>query len=267
MCAWLVLIMTWNPDQYLHFSDHRLRPAIDLLNAIPPISAKHVVDLGCGTGSVLPALRNRWPNAELSAVDQSVEMLTAAKETFSDAIFSQADIADWRPEGKVDVIFSNAALNWLDHHDSLLRRLAGFLSEHGVLAVQMPRNHDRPSHTCVAEIVDTEPYASKLKPLIKPAPVHAPSYYMDCLSELRNEGARIDVWETDYQQIMQGDNPVVEWTKGTYLRPFLDALDGEDRANFEAHYREKIKSAYPRLADGSTIFAFRRLFIVVALGI
>ena len=112
--------MTWNPDQYLFFSDHRMRPAIDLLNAIPPLEAKHVVDLGTGAGTILPALRNRWPDASLTAVDRSQEMLAKARTVFPDGSFEQADIANWEPLESPDVIFSNAALNWLDDHDKLL---------------------------------------------------------------------------------------------------------------------------------------------------
>ena len=256
--------MAWNPDQYLHFSDHRLRPAIDLLNAIPPVEAKYVVDLGCGTGSVLPFLRKRWPEATITAVDQSPEMLAKAKASSPPANFIRADIAKWEPTEPVDIIFSNAALNWLDNHDQLLNRLAGFLTGRGILAVQMPRNHGRPSHTCVAEIIQQERYARKLKPLLKPAPVHPPAYYIESLSGLRSKGASINIWETDYQQILQGENPVADWTKGTYLKPFLDALEGKDRSDFEALYREKIRAAYPQLGDGSTVFAFKRLFIVAS---
>lgn len=256
--------MAWNPDQYLFFTDHRLRPAIDLLNAIPPIQAKHVVDLGCGAGSILPALRSRWPDATLTAVDQSPEMLEKARGTGLDARFERADIATWSPGTNVDVIFSNAALNWLDNHETLLHRLIKSLNRGGVLAIQMPRNFDRPSHTCVTEIIEQEPYARKLHSLLKPAPVHPPEFYIHCLSSLRKGGASVDVWETDYQHLLLGGNPVAEWTKGTYLRPFLDALSGDERDHFEESYRHRIRAAYPPMADGATLFAFRRLFIVVS---
>lgn len=255
--------MAWNPDQYLFFTDHRLRPAIDLLNAIPPIQAKHVVDLGCGAGSTLPALQSRWPDATLTAVDRSPEMLEKARSIGPDAEFELADIAAWSPASSVDVIFSNAALNWLNHHETLLHRLIEFLNPGGVLAIQMPRNFDRPSHTSVTEIIEQEPYAKNLQSLLNPAPVHRPEFYINCLSSLRKGSVSIDVWETDYQQLLYGDNPVAEWTKGTYLRPFLDALSGEDRVQFEETYRDKIRAAYPPMADGATLFAFRRLFIVV----
>jgi len=257
--------MTWNPDQYLFFSDHRMRPAIDLLNAIPPVEAKHVVDLGTGAGTILPALRTRWPDASLAAVDRSQEMLTKARTVFPDASFEQADIASWKPHESVDVIFSNAALNWLDDHDRLLNRLIGYLNPGGVLAIQMPRNHDRPSHTTVSEIIEQNSYAQKLRPLLKPAPVHPPAFYIDCLSSLREGDADVDIWETDYQQLLSGENPVAEWTKGTYLKPFLDALADDERERFEKSYREKILQAYPKMEDGSTLFAFRRIFIIVAL--
>ncbi len=257
--------MAWDPDQYLFFADHRIRPAIDLLNAIPKAEAKQVVDLGCGAGSLVPYLRKRWPNARLTGVDRSAEMLEKARRAEPETVFQQADIAVWEPKKSVDVIFSNAALNWLDHHDKLLNRLAGFLNPGGVLAIQMPRNHARPSHTAVADIINQEPYGVKLLPLLKTEPVHPPAWYVDCLSAARQNGATVDVWETDYQQLLTGDNPVMEWTKGTYLRPFLDALQGEERHRFEEAYRGKILAAYPPLPDGTTLFAFRRLFIVVTL--
>lgn len=251
--------MAWDPTQYLAFSDHRLRPALDLLHRIPLEEPARIVDLGCGPGNVTALLRRRWPAAAVIGVDSSDAMLTRARATDPDVDWQLADLARWTPPAPVDLVFSNAALHWLDDHAALFPALIGMLVPRGVLAVQMPRNFAEPSHTSLYATAREEPWRDRLEPLIRPEPTKAAEYYRDLLAP--SVGA-LDVWETSYLQTLTGDNPVAEFVKGSALGPFLEALAGDERAAFEAVYREKVRAAYPPRPDGTTLFPFRRLFLV-----
>jgi trans-aconitate 2-methyltransferase len=249
----------WDPHQYLRFAGHRLRPAIDLLNQIDLSSPKTVVDLGCGAGNVAVLLRDRWPEASVVGVDGSADMLAKAREIEPEIDWIEADMAAWTPATPPDLIYSNAALHWLGDHAALFPRLIESLAPGGVLAVQMPRNFGAPSHTAMADAALDGPWRETLEPLLKPAPVAEPAFYYGLLA---SRAAALDVWETEYLQVLEGDDPVAEWTKGTWLRPLLDALDEPARSGFEAAYRGRVRAAYPRRADGRTLFPFRRLFLV-----
>ena len=251
---------TWNPLQYLKFAGQRLRPALDLLNRIDAEAPATVYDLGCGPGNVTPFLKNRWPAAQVVGVDRSDEMLAKAKTEHPEMDWVQGDGKTWAPENPADVIYSNAALHWIDDHASLFPRLLDCLAPGGTLAVQMPHNHAAPSHRGMAETVLEGPWAERLKPAMREFPVHDPDVYYDILSPHVSE---LDIWETVYAQIMEGDNPIAEWTKGSALKPFLDILtDAKENADFFQAYTEKMQAAYPKRADGKTLFHFRRLFIV-----
>ena len=253
--------MKWDPTQYLAFADLRLRPALDLLARIPAAAPKAVIDLGCGPGNLTPYLRERWPEARVLGIDGSAEMLAKARAAVAGAAFVQADIGDCRPEAAPDVIFSNAALHWLDRHDELFPRLLGLLAPGGALAVQMPRNHGAPSHTQIVDAVQDGPWRARLEPLLRPSPTHPPAFYYDLLA---GRAARLDIWETEYLQVLEGRDPVKEFTKGSALKPFLDALEGAERAAFEEAYAARLRLAYPPQADGRTLFPFRRLFLIAA---
>jgi trans-aconitate 2-methyltransferase len=249
----------WDPVQYLKFAGHRLRPAVDLLNRIDVADPAEVYDLGAGAGNVTRLLKERWPNARITGVDESQEMLAKAAAAAPEIVWQRADLATWRPSRPADVIYSNAALHWLGDHGRLVPVLLSALAPGGVLAVQMPRNFLAPSHTAVSEAVRSGPWRSKLEPLLRSAPVAEPAFYFDLLIR---RAAGLDIWETEYLQVLEGDHPVKEWIKGTWLGPLLDALDETERARFEACYAELVAHAYPRRPDGYTLFPFRRLFIV-----
>ena len=252
------MTQTRNPDQYLKFAGSRLRPALDLLSRIQPGRAPAtIVDLGCGAGNVTRFLADRWPAATVEGVDSSAAMLAKARAEGPGATWTEADLAAWSATGPVDVLFSNAALHWLDDHDSLFPRLAAMLSGGGVLAVQMPRNHEAASHTCMTDAAG--PWRDRLNPVLRPSPVSPPDRYYDMLAPLV---ADLEIWESVYMHVLEGDNPVVEWTKGTALKPLLDALDEAARADFLDDYGARIRAAYPPRSDGRTLFPFRRLFIV-----
>lgn len=251
--------MPWDPAQYLRFVDHRLRPAVDLLSRIDVANPAEVYDLGAGAGNVTRLLKERWPNARITGVDESAEMLAKAASAAPEIVWQRADLGTWRPLRPPDVIYSNAALHWLGDHDRLFPALFSTLAHGGVLAVQMPRNFLAPSHTAIAEAVRSGPWRMKLEPLLRPAPVADPAFYFDLLTP---RAAGLDIWETEYIQVLEGEDPVKEWTKGTWLRPLLDALGEPERSRFEACYAELVARAYPRRPDGRTLFPFRRLFIV-----
>ncbi|BBK38725.1 trans-aconitate 2-methyltransferase [Allostella sp. ATCC 35155] len=250
----------WDPSQYLKFADHRLRPALDLLARIPAERPGTVVDLGCGAGNVTRHLRRRWPEARIIGVDNSPQMMVKARAAMPDVAWIEADIATWEPEGPVDVIYSNAALHWLADHNSLFPKLMGWLAPEGVLAVQMPRNYEAASHTRILDAALAGPWRPVLEPLLRPSPVAAPEAYYRFLAA---HAEHPDIWETVYMQVLTGENPVVEFTKGSALKPLLDALDEPHRSAFEAAYAEMIASAYLPEKDGRTLFPFRRLFMVV----
>lgn len=190
-------------------------------------------------------------------------MLEKARAEAPGIEWVQADLATWRPDLPPDVIYSNAALHWLDGHRTLFPALFTALAPGGTLAVQMPRNHGAASHTGMAEAARSGPWRARLEPLLRETPVQPPAIYFDILA---GAGARADIWEVEYLQLLEGADAVVEWTKGTALKPLLDALDEPLRGQFLAEYRARMAVAYPRRSDGLTLFPFRRLFIVAVKG-
>jgi trans-aconitate 2-methyltransferase len=252
--------MSWNPQQYLKFSQPRLRPAMDLLARIPGDEPQLVYDLGCGAGNATAALAGRWPRARIIGVDASAAMLAQAARTLPQLQWVHHALDGWQAERPADVIYSNAALHWLPDHRQLFPALVAMLSPGGVLAIQMPRNFSAPSHTLIDATARAGPWRARLEPLLAAAPVAEPQFYYALLSPL---AASLDIWESEYLQVLSGEDPVKEWTKGTWLMQFLDRLDAGERAEFEADYALRLRAAYPRLADGTTLFPFRRLFIVL----
>lgn len=254
--------MAWDPRQYERFCDQRRRPALDLFHAAlgklerPPA---RVVDLGCGGGELAGRCAEAFPEAEVTGVDSSAPMLERARAGGARVRWLEADIATWRPESPVELILSNAALHWLPDHDSLFPRLMESLAPGGVLAVQMPRNFEAPSHVQLRAAANEGPWAARLKGALAESPVHDPARYHDWLAPLART---LDFWETTYLHILTGADPVLEWTKGTAMRPVLDRLDEIEAALFMADYGSRLRLAYPPRPDGVTLFPFRRLFLV-----
>ena len=249
----------WDPAKYLEFAGHRLRPALDLLARVPAAAPAVVQDLGCGAGNVTRLLVERWPGAAVTGVDGSAAMLESARAAVPAVEWIRADIADWRGDRPADVVFSNAALHWLDDHAGLFPRLVSGLAPGGTLAVQMPRNHGAPSHTEMVAAAEAGPWRERLRPALRTRPVAGPAVYHDILA---SHVSRLDIWETEYLHALEGDNPVVEWTRGSALKPLLDHLQEPERSGFLAEYSARIARAYPPGPDGRTLFPFRRLFIV-----
>lgn len=250
---------SWDPAQYAKFGDHRLRPALDLIARIPDAAPKRLVDLGCGTGEITEMLAVRWPQAEATGLDSSPDMLAKARALNGRARFVQADAGTWTAAPPVDLLFSNACLQWLPDHALLFPRLIAQVTKGGVFAVQMPHNHAQPSHRLIAELSSQPPFAAPLAGKLRHDPVDAPDAYWRLLKPLV---AKLDIWETDYLQVLSGEDAVLEWVRGTALRPVLDALNDDLRPRFVAAYRDALRRAYPREADGTTLFPFRRLFLL-----
>lgn len=245
----------WSPEQYAVHAGHRQRPAYELLARIGADDAKTVVDLGCGPGDITADLAKRWTNAQVTGIDSSAAMVETATRFENHRLrFRQDDIATWEPETTPDVIFSNAALQWVPGHLDLLARWLGQLASGGWLAFGVPGNFDAPSHQLLREVCERRGLADR----IRHDTVYEPERYLDLLA---SQGAVVDAWETTYQQVLTGPEPVLEWTKGTALRPVLAALPDADKQAFLAEYGKLLAEAYPRRSYG-TPFPFRRIFVV-----
>ncbi len=253
---------SWDPAQYLRFSDERLRPALDLLAQVPLEAPSGVVDLGCGAGNVTAILRRRFPGAAVLGVDGSAAMLAKARAAAPDCRFEQGDFATWAPaagEAAPDLIYSNAALHWVGGHETLFPRLVSLLAPGGVLAVQMPAMHDAPLRRLQNEVAAYGPWASVLRDAGFARAILTAGEYYDLL---RPHVAALDLWETTYLHVLRGEDAVVEWAAGSSLRPFLDKLPEGLQAEYRAAYAAALRPHYPRRPDGATLLPFRRLFMV-----
>jgi trans-aconitate 2-methyltransferase len=248
---------SWDDEQYLKFADQRTRPARELLARVPLASARRVLDLGCGPGNSTALLRERWPDAWLTGVDSSAEMLERARKDQPNIEWIEADAGNFVPAEPVDVLFSNALLQWLPAHDVLVPRLLDQLRPGGVLAFQMPRNFSEPSHRLMRETPG--PWASRTAGVRSQSPVGSPSFYYDLLAP---KARSVDVWQTTYEHVLADAAAIVDWVKGTGLRPYLDVLTPAERPHFLDAYTRGIDAAYPPRRDNQRLFSFPRLFVV-----
>lgn len=252
----------WDPDQYQRFGGERSRPFFDLVGRVAADDPRVVVDLGCGPGPLTAALAERWPGAEVRGIDSSAEMIEAAQALRHSAggrlSFALGDVREWKPDGPVDVIVSNAVLQWVPGHLDVLARWAGFLPPGGWLAFQVPGNFDQPSHRALRELAASDRWRSLLAGVQLNRQAADPAEYLDLLAPA---GFEVDAWETTYLHVLQGDDAVVDWYKGTGLRPVLAALPPGEATAFLADYRARMREAYPAAPYG-TPFPFRRVFVV-----
>ncbi|MBL8267237.1 trans-aconitate 2-methyltransferase [Steroidobacter sp.] len=250
--------MTWSANQYTRFESERTRPARDLVAAIPQDSVQLAVDLGCGPGNSTEALLARYPTAAVSGIDSSEDMIDTARKRLPHLNFEVGDIGRWKADRAVDVILANASLQWLPDHQTLYPRLLAQLAKGGCLAVQTPDNLSETPHRAARELAASAQWANKIGSVRHPDRHEAQWYY----SLLRPLCSRVDVWRTTYFHELQGHQAVVEWFKGTALRPFVAPLDAQERETFLGQYLDKISAEMPMLEGGTVLLPFPRLFIV-----
>lgn len=252
----------WDAEQYLKFTGERTRPAIDLAARIALEQPRSIIDLGCGPGNSTEILAARWPDAEITGLDCSPEMIETARAKHPDWRWMTGDIPQWAQEQgpSYDLVFSNAALQWVDDHSAIYPGLMQRVAAGGALAVQVPGNFDAPAHEIMREIEKSSAWRGRFREHVKEWHAHDPGFYYDAVAP---HATRVDLWTTEYQHVMPSAEAIVEWYKGSGLRPFLQALETErDRAEFLEEYTERIRLEYPARANGMVLFPFKRIFVV-----
>ena len=246
----------WDPDRYLVYADERGRPFVELLARVRATAPRRVVDLGCGPGNLTRLLAERWPGADVLGLDSSAAMVEKAPS--GDGLrFAVADLRSWRPAEPVDVIVSNATLQWVPGHLDLLPRLVEHVAPGGWFAFQVPGNFDEPSHVIRRDLAAEEPFAAHTAGVAAPD-AFGPGAYLAALAGL---GCTVDAWETTYLHVLHGDDPVFTWVSGTGARPTIQALPDGLRDRFVEEFKTRLRSAYPAGQHG-TVLPFRRVFVV-----
>jgi trans-aconitate 2-methyltransferase len=255
------LTVVWDPAQYERYKAYRDRPALDLLVQLPAdLDPAEIWDLGCGTGEHAALLKRRHPAAHVHGLDLSAEMLAEARARPDDVEWVQGSVQDWAPAAASDLIFSNAALQWLGGHRELFPQLVGRIASGGVFACQMPLSYQSPWYDLLRETALLPEWRERLSGVRAVQPVETPETYYDLLAPLCGS---VDIWTTTYLHALEGEDPVVDWMKGTGLRPFLQALSSDlERERFLEAYRARISPVFPRRPDGKTLFPFPRLFVL-----
>jgi trans-aconitate 2-methyltransferase len=251
-------VTTWEPRTYLRYAEVRFRAGLDLIARIPKNEYRTIYDLGCGTGHLTRTLAENFAQAKVTGVDSSPEMLAEARREFPKMTWVQGDIFSWRPPAPADLIFSNAAFQWVPDHKTLLPSLMNELRPGGVLAAQMPRHFDTPSHIELRKLVKQPRWRSKLQHLLI-APIASPEMYWQWLLP---RSSNLDLWETIYLHVLDGKDPVVNFMRGTALRPFLTVLSEREASQFLSAFAKQMEAAYPPQSSGQTLFPFRRLFLI-----
>jgi trans-aconitate 2-methyltransferase len=250
----------WSAEQYLKFEEERTRPSRDLLAQVPLVDPHKVVDIGCGPGNSTELLVTRWPRAAVTGIDTSADMLRQARERLPACTFVEANVAHWVPRENTELLFANAVFQWIPDHLRQFQRLLGALPPGGVLAVQMPDNLDEPSHLLMREVAHLEPWRKQLadKARLRET-LPKPAVYYDALKPLCS---RLEIWHTIYNHVLEDAAAIVEWVKGTGLRPFLDPLEAPERKQYLAEYTARLAASYLPQADGKVLLRFPRFFLV-----
>lgn len=250
----------WSSAQYLKFKAQRTQPAIDLAARIALEEPEEIIDIGCGPGNSTAVLRNRFSKAHIVGCDSSPDMIAAAKSAYPDLDFMLAEVPSGLngPEGRFDVVFSNACIQWIPRHDELLPALMRLLKKDGVLAVQIPMNYDEPIHRIIGELAESGEWREKLG---CPRVFHtlSQSEYFDLLGEISSD---FEIWQTTYCHRMPSHDSIMEWYKGTGLRPYIDALGETDAQDFLCEVKERVRQEYPIQKNGEIIFRFPRFFFL-----
>jgi trans-aconitate 2-methyltransferase len=257
----------WNPNQYLKFAEERTQPCRDLAARIVVANVRRVIDLGCGPGNSTAVLRGRWPEAEFTGLDSSAEMIERARREHPGQNWIVDGIAEWaaRDDGRFDVVFSNAAMQWVEDHAGVYPRLLSRVASGGALAIQIPGNIDALPHRLMRQVA-ASPVWSRWFPAgkVREWHHHEMEFYYDVLAPA---AARLDLWATEYLHILPDAQAIVEWYRGTGLRPFMEALETDgDRERFAADYRAALEPHYPPRPAGGVLFPFRRIFLIAYRG-
>lgn len=250
----------WNPNEYMRFGDERTRPSVDLTSRIAVDSPAKVIDLGCGPGNSTRVLRRRWPGAQVVGLDSSPQMIDSARAKEPNEEWLVSTIEDWAPDSAFDVVFSNAALQWLPDHGSLVERLFGRVAPGGALAFQIPSFPYATVHTLIHDLVLDGPWAPRMASPLRELTMEYPGFYYDSLA---SEARLIDMWQTEYFHVMNSTAAIVDWIASTGLRPFLDALESQDETRlFLSCLQERVDDSYIPQADERVLFPFKRTFVV-----
>jgi trans-aconitate 2-methyltransferase len=248
----------WNAELYLKFADERTRAARDLLARVPLDAPQSVYDLGCGPGNSTALLIERYPDAHITGVDTSPDMLETARKAHPRYAFEEGDVTTWRPGRPADLLFANAVFQWIPEHPNVFKTLCQSLVPGGALAVQMPDNRDEPVHVLMREVAADKRWAAKLEGAAR-STLPSVQFYYDIL---KPECRAVDIWKTIYFHPLDGAPAIVQWVKATGLKPFLDRLDPGEQAAFIDLYTERLAEAYPASVDGKSLLRFPRLFFV-----
>lgn len=256
----------WSAAQYLKFEEQRTRPSRDLLAQVPLISPRRIIDLGCGPGNSTAVVLERYPEAQVTGLDSSSDMITTARAALPKVDFALGDLATYTPDEPVDLLFSNAVFQWISYEDRIpiIQRLIQSLQPGGVFAFQVPDNYLEPANKAMRTVAQEGPWAETLGPL-KPGlgPMQTPN---QLYNEIKPLCSTVDIWHTYYQHVLPGHRDVVEWVKGTGLRPFVDPLPADQKEGFLSAYLESIKRVYPSAVDGNVLLRYPRLFMVAVRG-
>lgn len=251
---------SWEPDLYLKFATERTQPTIDLVSRIEMKNPRRIVDIGCGPGNSTAVLRTRWPQAKIIGLDNSIEMIQSATTSSPEGEWIFADATSWKDELTFDIVFSNAVFQWIPDHTPLLHHWMSQVGEEGVLAFQVPAHYDSPVHKVILEVSQNPIWREKMEDASNALTKEKPGFYYDLLRPLSR---KIEIWETIYYHILESPYSILEWFRGTGLRPFLGVLPmDEDRKNFEALIVDGYTQAYPPQNDGKILFPFKRLFVI-----
>ncbi len=251
---------TWNSQQYLKFAGERTQPAVDLAARVALESPARIIDLGCGPGNSTAVLARRWPQARLTGLDSSEAMLATARQDFPAIEWVRGDIATWQAGVPFDLVFSNAAFQWVPDHARVIPHIFAQVAPGGALAMQIPANLSAPPHRIIRELAASPRWRERFQVAPREWRPESPAFYYDTLAPL---AARVDIWETEYLHILPDVAAIVEWYRGTGLRPWLDALGGDvERTQFLAEYQAALTPAFPAQSDGRVLFPFRRLFVM-----
>lgn len=250
----------WNVNLYMQFGNERTQPAIDLISRINITNPNKIVDLGCGPGNSTKCLRRRWPEATVTGLDSSSEMINSCRENYPDQEWILADAASWQPSSACDIVFSNAVFQWLPQHDRLLRHLFAYVAPGGALAFQIPVRIYSALQQLIIEVANEPEWIHLMEGPKNTFTIESPAYYYDVLARTAQ---KLDIWETEYWHVMENAQAIISWISSTGLRPFLAALETEtQKQRFTKILGKRVAETYMPQADGKVLFPFRRLFVV-----